>query len=63
MPANLHGPGDNPIPKSPCPRPALIRKVAEANASGHKQIVVWGTGTSGRQLLFSQTWPKPLPSS
>jgi GDP-L-fucose synthase len=43
MPANLYGPGDN-----------FDRKVAEAKALGHKQIVVWGTGKPRRELLFSE---------
>ena len=34
--------------------PALIRKVSEARAQGKKEIVVWGTGTPRRELLFSE---------
>jgi GDP-L-fucose synthase len=54
MPANLYGPGDNFDPQKSHVLPALIRKVAEAKALGHKQIVVWGTGTPRRELLFSE---------
>ena len=54
MPANLYGPGDNFDPQKSHVLPALIRKVAEARALGHKQIVVWGTGTPRRELLFSE---------
>ncbi len=54
MPANLYGPGDNFDPQNSHVLPALIRKVAEAKALGHKQIVVWGTGTPRRELLFSE---------
>jgi GDP-L-fucose synthase len=53
MPANLYGPGDNFDPQNSHVLPALIRKVAEAKALGRKQIVVWGTGTPRRELLFS----------
>ena len=42
------------IPRSSHVLPALIRKVAEAKALGRKQIVVWGTGTPRRELLFSE---------
>jgi GDP-L-fucose synthase len=54
MPANLYGPGDNFDLQNSHVLPALIRKVAEAKASGRKQIVVWGTGTPRRELLFSE---------
>ncbi len=54
MPTNLYGPGDNFDPLKSHVLPALIRKVAEAKASGRKQIVVWGTGTPRREFLFSE---------
>jgi GDP-L-fucose synthase len=54
MPANLYGPNDNFDPQNSHVLPALIRKVAEAKALGHNQIVVWGTGTPRRELLFSE---------
>jgi len=54
MPSNLYGPGDNFDPQNSHVLPALIRKVAEAKAMGHQQIVVWGTGTPRRELLFSE---------
>ena len=54
MPANLYGPGDNFDLQNSHVLPALIRKVAEAKASGRKQIEVWGTGTPRRELLFSE---------
>jgi GDP-L-fucose synthase len=54
MPANLYGPGDNFDPQNSHVLPALIRKVTEAKALGHNQIVVWGTGTPRRELLFSE---------
>ncbi len=54
MPANLYGPADNFDPHKSHVLPALIRKVAEAKSQEHKQIVVWGTGTPRRELLFSE---------
>src|SRR5277367_1608383 len=54
MPANLYGPGDNFDLQNSHVLPALIRKVAEAKASGRKQIEVWGSGTPRRELLFSE---------
>jgi GDP-L-fucose synthase len=54
MPSNLYGPDDNFDPQNSHVLAALIRKVAEAKALGRKQIVVWGTGTPRRELLFSE---------
>jgi GDP-L-fucose synthase len=54
MPTNLYGPGDNFDPQKSHVLPALIRKVAEAKASGKGELVVWGTGTPRRELLFSE---------
>lgn len=53
MPTNLYGPGDNFDPNNSHVLPALIRKAAEAVAAGQKSIVVWGTGTPRRELLYS----------
>ncbi len=53
MPTNLYGPGDNYDLKSSHVLPALIRKVVEAKASGAQELVVWGTGTPRRELLYS----------
>jgi len=53
MPTNLYGPGDNFDLNKSHVLPALIRKAAEAKAAGEKKIVVWGTGTPRRELLYS----------
>lgn len=53
MPTNLYGPGDNFDLNKSHVLPALIRKAAEAKASGEKKITVWGTGTPRRELLYS----------
>ncbi len=53
MPTNLYGPGDNFDLANSHVLPALIRKTAEAKAAGAKEIVVWGTGTPRRELLYS----------
>ena len=53
MPTNLYGPGDNFDLQKSHVLPALIRKAAEAKASGDKKFVVWGTGTPRRELLYS----------
>ena len=53
MPTNLYGAGDNYDLTSSHVLPALIRKTAEAKASGANEIVVWGTGTPRRELLYS----------
>src|ERR1700722_16588745 len=53
MPTNLYGPGDNFDLKNSHVLPALIRKAAEAKASGQRSVTVWGTGTPRRELLYS----------
>ena len=54
MPTNLYGPEDNFDLKTSHVLPALMRKVAEAKATGRKTVDVWGTGTPRRELLYSQ---------
>jgi GDP-L-fucose synthase len=53
MPTNLYGPGDNFDLNKSHVLPALIRKAAEARVAGEKKLVVWGTGTPRRELLYS----------
>lgn len=53
MPTNLYGPEDNFDLKTSHVLPALMRKVAEAVATGRESIEVWGTGTPRRELLYS----------
>jgi len=53
MPTNLYGPNDNFDLNTSHVLPALIRKAAEAKASGSGELVVWGTGTPRRELLYS----------
>jgi GDP-L-fucose synthase len=53
MPTNLYGPGDNFDLAASHVLPALIRKTAEAIESGERQVVVWGSGTPRRELLYS----------
>jgi GDP-L-fucose synthase len=53
MPSNLYGPGDNYDLQESHMMPALIRKVAEANSTGGRQLQVWGSGTPRREMLYS----------
>jgi len=53
MPTNLYGPEDNFDLNNSHVLPALIRKTAEARASGKKELTVWGTGTPRRELMYS----------
>jgi len=53
MPTNLYGPDDNFDLATSHVLPALIRKTAAAKSSGAKEVVVWGTGTPRRELLYS----------
>ncbi len=53
MPTNLYGPGDNFDARNSHVLPALMRKTAEAIQAGAREVVVWGTGTPRRELLYS----------
>ncbi|WP_407175563.1 GDP-L-fucose synthase family protein [Bradyrhizobium sp. STM 3562] len=52
MPTNLYGPGDNYHPKYSHVVAALIRRFHEAKLSGIPNVVVWGSGTPRRELLY-----------
>jgi len=52
MPTNLYGPGDNFHPENSHVLPALIRRFHEAKVQGLTEVVVWGTGTPRRELLY-----------
>jgi len=51
MPTNLYGPGDHYDPETSHVVPALIHKMHEAQ--GEREVVVWGSGTPRRELLYS----------
>jgi GDP-L-fucose synthase len=53
MPTNLYGPNDNFDLHNSHVLPALIRKTAEAIKAGSSEVVVWGSGTPRRELLYS----------
>jgi len=52
LPINLYGPGDNFSPDSSHVIPALIKKCIDAQLSGEKEIVVWGSGKVTREFLY-----------
>ncbi len=57
MPTNLYGPNDNFDLETSHVLPALIRKFHEAKVqssafSGHRSVVVWGTGKPRREFLY-----------
>jgi GDP-L-fucose synthase len=52
MPTNLYGPGDNFHPENSHVLPALIRRFHEAKLANASEVVVWGTGTPRRELLY-----------
>lgn len=51
MPTNLYGPGDNFDLANSHVLPALLRKFHTATEEGHREVVVWGTGTPKREFL------------
>ncbi len=52
MPTNLYGPGDNFHPENSHVLPALIRRFHEATNRNIPEVVVWGSGTPRRELLY-----------
>jgi len=52
MPTNLYGPGDNFHPENSHVLPALIRRFHEAKLQQAPEVVVWGSGTPRRELLY-----------
>jgi GDP-L-fucose synthase len=52
MPTNLYGPGDNYHPEYSHVVAALIRRFHEAKVAGHRNVLVWGTGTPRREFLY-----------
>ena len=52
MPTNLYGPGDNYHPENSHVVPALIRRFHEAKENNSNEVVVWGSGTPKRELLY-----------
>ena len=52
IPTNLYGPNDNYDPQQSHLLAALLRKFHEAKVNGQKQVVLWGTGTPRRELMF-----------
>jgi GDP-L-fucose synthase len=52
MPASLYGPNDNYDPNRSHVMAALLKKAHDAKQRGDPQIVLWGTGTPRRELLY-----------
>jgi GDP-L-fucose synthase len=52
LPVNLYGPGDSFDPARSHVVPALIRRCVEARASGHDDLMVWGSGKAMREFLY-----------
>jgi GDP-L-fucose synthase len=53
IPGNIYGPYDNFDLENAHVIPALVRKFVEAVESGHKQVVVWGTGKPTRDFVYA----------
>jgi GDP-L-fucose synthase len=52
LPVNLYGPGDNFDLETSHVIPAMIRRFAEAKASGAESVTLWGSGTPTREFLY-----------
>lgn len=53
MPTNLYGPGDNYDTARSHVVPALVRRFHEAKERGDGEVVVWGSGTPRREMMYS----------
>ena len=58
MPTNLYGPNDNFDLNNSHVLPALIRKAVEAKRENAPEMVVWGSGTPRRELLYADDMAK-----
>jgi len=58
MPTNLYGSHDNFDLETSHVLPALVRKFAEAKASGGSSVELWGTGTPRREFLWADDLAK-----
>lgn len=54
MPTSLYGPGDNYDPANSHVAAAMIRRFHEAKMAGARSVVIWGTGTPLRELLYNE---------
>ena len=54
MPTNLYGINDNYHPEDSHVLPGLIRRIHEAKEAGASEVVIWGTGSPLRELLYSE---------
>jgi len=52
IPATLFGPNDNFNPLNSHLVPALIKKFHEAKIKNEKEVVLWGTGTPRREIMY-----------
>lgn len=52
MPTNLYGPNDSYHPTNSHVVPGLIRRFHEAKCTQQSRVIVWGTGTPLRELLY-----------
>lgn len=53
LPVNLYGPRDNFDLETSHVIPALIRKCLEAQATGEKEVILWGDGSPTREFIYA----------
>ena len=60
MPPNMYGPGDNYNLQNSHFFPALINKITQAKIKNRKYIVLWGSGSAQRELMFVEDFADAL---
>ena len=60
MPPNLYGPGDNYDLKTSHFFSALISKISIAKKNNNKNLILWGTGNTQRELMFVEDFADAL---
>ena len=60
MPPNMYGPGDNYDLQKSHFFPALINKITIAKKKNKKFIILWGTGSAKRELMFVEDFADAL---
>jgi GDP-L-fucose synthase len=60
LPGNIYGPNDNFHPVHSRVVAALVRKFVEAQESGQREVVVWGSGRASRDFIYGGDYARGM---